>query len=227
MKQKNKIIIKKNSLLNLIAKKIEILCPRYKSPISGRNNIIINNGRLLKVKYDIVGDNNVIEFMQGSVLTNMMIYIRGNNHKLKIGKNCHYKGGSVWFEDNNCEIEIGQKTTIESAHFAVTEPNKKITIGEDCMFSYSIEFRTGDSHSIIDNETKERINLAQNIFVGNHVWIGAHSIILKGVNIGNNSIIGTNSVVTKSIPINSIAAGIPAKIIRNNVDWVRERIYDL
>jgi acetyltransferase-like isoleucine patch superfamily enzyme len=156
----------------------------------------------------------------------MMIYIRGNNHKLKIGENCQYKGGTIWFEDNYCEIEIGQKTTIESAHLAVTEPNKKITIGEDCMFSYAIEFRTGDSHSIIDNETKKRINLAQNIVVGNHVWIGAHSIILKGVNIGNNSIIGTNSLVTNSIPSNSIAAGIPAKIIKNNVDWDRARIYD-
>ena len=68
--------------------------------------------------------------------------------------------------------------------------------------------------------------MAQNIVVGNHVWIGARSIILKGVNIGNNSIIGTNSIVTKSIPSHSIAAGIPAKVLKNNVDWVRERIYD-
>jgi len=94
------------------------------------------------------------------------------------------------------------------------------------MFFGEIEFRTGDSHSIIDNETKKRINMAQNIEVGNHVWIGARSIILKGVSIGNNSIIGTNSIVTKNIPSHSVAAGIPAKVVKNNIDWVRTRIYD-
>ncbi len=178
------------------------------------------------MKYDIVGDNNVIEIMKGSILSDMMIYMLGNNHKLKIGENVNYKGGSLWFEDSHCQIDIGQNTSVESAHLAVTEPNKIISIGEDCMISYGIEFRTGDSHSIIDSKTKKRINWGQNIEVGDHVWIGAHSIILKGVNIGNNSIIGTKSLVTNSIPSNSIAAGIPAKVIRNDVDWVRERIFD-
>ena len=94
------------------------------------------------------------------------------------------------------------------------------------MFSSLIEFRTGDSHSIIDVVSKKRINYAQDVIIGNHVWIGAHSKILKGVTIGDNSIIGTNSLVTKNILKNSIAAGIPAKVLKSNVDWLRARIYD-
>jgi acetyltransferase-like isoleucine patch superfamily enzyme len=224
MKQRIKNMIKKTRLLHLVVIKFQRLWNRYKIPILGKNNVIINKGFLLNVKFDIVGDNNVIEIMQGSILSDMLIYMRGNNHSFKIGEKCYYKGGNVWFEDNHCEIEIGQNTTIESADLAVTEPYRKISIGNDCMFAYAIEFRTGDSHSIIDNETKERINPAKNVVVGNHVWIGAHSIILKGVNIGNNSVIGTNSLVTKSIPNNCIAGGIPSKILKTNVDWVRERI---
>ncbi|MDR0681518.1 MAG: acyltransferase [Dysgonamonadaceae bacterium] len=193
-------------------------------PVRGKNNIIINKGTLFNVKYDIIGDNNVIEISKGAVLSNMMIFMRGNNHHLKIGEYVKYKRGSVWFEDENCVIEIGEKTTIESAHLAVTEPKRKIIIGYDCMFSNSIEFRTGDSHSIIDNETKKRINFAQDIIVGNHVWIGANSIILKGAKIGDNSIVGINSIVTKAFPNNSIVSGIPAKVIKDKVDWVRERI---
>ena len=134
MQQRIKTIIQKNRIFYLIAKRIQRLKRKYKNPISGKNNMIINNGVLLNVKYDIVGDNNSVEIMQGAVLADMMIFIRGNNHKLKIAENCHYKGGSVWFEDNNCQIEIGRNTTIESAHLAATEPNKSISIGEDCMF---------------------------------------------------------------------------------------------
>ncbi|MCC8145046.1 MAG: acyltransferase, partial [Bacteroidales bacterium] len=148
----------------------------------------------------------------------------GNNHKVNIGNSCKYKGGSIWIEDEYCELVIGQKTTIESAHLALTEPHRKIIIGEDCMLSMNIEFRTGDSHSILNNDTGERINFGKDIILGNHVWIGANCIILKGTTIGENSVIGTQSLVTKNIPNNSIAAGIPAKIVKNNINWSRERI---
>ena len=226
MKQKIKTIVKSNKFLHTISRHMLIFKERVKSPILGKNNVVINKGVLLKVRFDVVGNNNLIEIGKCSVLSNMMIYIRGNNHILKIAENCYYNGGSVWFEDNSCQVEIGNKTTIESAHLAVTEPNRKIIIGQDCMLSGEIEFRTGDSHSIIDNNTKKRINMAKNIEVGDHVWIGARSIILKGVNIGHNSIVGTNSIVTKNIPSHSVAAGIPAKVIRTNIDWDRERIYE-
>ncbi|HEY2721597.1 MAG TPA: acyltransferase [Chitinophagaceae bacterium] len=226
MNQKIKSAIKKNSLLNKLARKVEKLKVKARPAISGKNNIVINKGVLFDVKYDILGNDNRVEIKQGAVLSNILIYIRGDRHQLTIGNDCRIKGGSIWFEDNDCRVEIGQKTTIESAHLAVTEPGRKIMIGEDCMFSNAIELRTGDSHSIIDISTGKRINPAQDIIIGNHVWVGAHSIILKGVHIGDNSIIGTNSLVTKDVPAHSISAGIPAKILRDNIDWRRERIYD-
>jgi len=210
-------------MLDLIKKNIRKL---FKSPIEGENNKIANNGTFVNVDLSIVGNNNFIEIKEGAVLSNVLIVIKGNGHKLIVEENCQIKGGAICFEDNNCVINVGKKTTIESAEIAVTEPNKKIIIGEDCMFSYSIELRTGDSHSIIDNISGKRINEAQDIIIGNHVWIGAHSIILKGVSIGNNSIIGTGSVVTKSIGDNSIAVGVPAKIVKNDINWKRERIYN-
>ena len=54
-------------------------------------------------------------------------------------------------------------------------------------------------------------------YIGNKCFIGARSIILQGVKIGNEVVIGSGAVVTKDIPDNCIAAGNPAKIIRNNV----------
>lgn len=54
----------------------------------------------------------------------------------------------------------------------------------------------------------------QPVIIGDHVWIGDQTIILKGVTIGSNSIIGAGSVVTSSIPSNVLAAGNPCKVIR-------------
>ena len=61
---------------------------------------------------------------------------------------------------------------------------------------------------------KERSLSSKSVIIKDNVWLGEHVSVLPGVTIGENSIIGANSVVTKSIPANSIAVGIPAKVIK-------------
>lgn len=65
-----------------------------------------------------------------------------------------------------------------------------------------------------DLENYERHLPAPRITIGNNVWLGANAILLPGVTVGNNTVIGAGTVVTKSLPANVIAAGNPAKIIR-------------
>ncbi|WP_299314658.1 acyltransferase [uncultured Aquimarina sp.] len=155
-------------------------------------------------------------------ISNIVINIQGDNHYLEIGSGCRISGGMFWLEHTNCKIIIGAKTTIEWAHLAATEDNSCIIIGEDCMLSDNISIRTSDSHSIIDLESNKRINKAKNVSIGDHVWLGAHVKILKGVNIGNNSVISMGAIVTKDISNNSIATGIPARVIKKNTNWMRE-----
>lgn len=221
-----KSFVNNNPYLFFAKTKFQKLRVKYRKSVIGNNNIIINNGVLCNVKYDIIGNNNKIEIMKRVLLSDLNIYIRGNNHQLKIEENCIVRGGGFWFEDSSCEITIGKNTTIESAHLAVTEIKTIINIGEDCMFSNGIELRTGDSHAIIDIEKNLKINDAQNIIIGNHVWIGSNSKILKGVNIGHNAIVGTGSIVTKNIPSNSVSVGIPAKVVKTNIDWIRDRFHN-
>lgn len=94
------------------------------------------------------------------------------------------------------------------------------------MFSEDIEIRTGDSHGIFENVPSfKRVNPAQDIVIGNHVWVAAHARILKGGSLPDNSILANSSVMTKkAIEKNSIYGGIPAKLLKSNISWSRSRL---
>lgn len=66
----------------------------------------------------------------------------------------------------------------------------------------------------------ERADLIKEIKIGNNVHIGWNTLIMPGVSIGNNCIIGAGAVVTKDIPDNSIAVGIPAKVVESINEYV-------
>jgi acetyltransferase-like isoleucine patch superfamily enzyme len=92
------------------------------------------------------------------------------------------------------------------------------------MISNGVSFRSSDSHSIL-NEKGERINPAGNITIKDHVWIGMRSIVLKNSIIHDNCIIGAGSVCNKDYEKdNCLIAGNPAKIVKENVNWSRDRL---
>lgn len=217
--------LKKNRVIYKLIYKINIFISKFNRNIYGYNNSINDLSRISEITYDIIGDNNLIVFKTGSRIFNLKVFIRGNNHKIVVGENCQIKSGVIWVEDNNCSLSIGKNTTIEDAHFGITEPNSIIEVGEDCMFSSGIKLLTGDSHSIIDLESMKRINYANNIKICSHVWLGSDVVILKGVEIEKDSVVGSRSIITKKYGSNSIIAGAPAKVIKENVTWDRERIY--
>ncbi|MBK5442691.1 acyltransferase [Peribacillus sp. TH24] len=159
-----------------------------------------------------------------SYLQNCSLYIQGNNNKITIGENVRVRQGDLYIEDDNNLIKIGNSTSIMGyTHIAVTE-GKKAIIGEECMFSSDVVIRTGDSHSIIDNGGS-RVNQARDVIIGDHVWLGNKTTILKGSTISSNSIVGTGSIVTKEFKkANVILVGNPAKIVRENTNWLKERI---
>lgn len=92
-----------------------------------------------------------------------------------------------------------------------------ITVGNKCLIGANVTISDSDFHAIKSSNRRYNINVediaASPIVIGDNVFIGTGSIILKGVSIGDNSVIGAGSVVTKSFPKDSILAGNPARLI--------------
>tara|TARA_R110002096_G_scaffold434196_2_gene655064 strand:- start:61 stop:570 length:510 start_codon:yes stop_codon:yes gene_type:complete len=83
----------------------------------------------------------------------------------------------------------------------------------DHVSATQTRFETHDGGVWVSRHLDPEIDRIDRIKVGNNVFIGFGSIILPGVTIGNNVVIGAASVVTKSIPDNSVAAGVPARVL--------------
>ncbi len=90
---------------------------------------------------------------------------------------------------------------------------EEILIGDNCMFGADASISDSDWHGVY-NRLRPFGRATRSVNIKNNVWIGERAIITKGVTIGENSIIGAGAVVTKDIPPNRIAAGNPAKVIK-------------
>ena len=210
-------------MIKRITKAIIFRLNRFYYRIGGGNNYYGVSILRRFQNFTVLGSNNTI-VAKSRLPKDVKIFIYGCNHKLTIEPEVTFKRGVIWFEDNGCEIHIGTGTTIEDAKLAVADDRTRITIGRDCMISSNVHVVSTDSHSIIDCTTRLRINHSRDVVIEDHVWLGYCANINKGVTIGKDSIVASHSVVTKNVPTNSIVAGIPAKVVKNNVTWDRERI---
>lgn len=155
--------------------------------------------------------------------------------KLGIGRNIDYTGKlkTTFIMQDNSTLTINGKFYFYTGTKIVVRPNailkignggfinvdskiyckKSISIGDNVFIGEEVIIRDTDEHQIDNKENTQAIT------IGNNVWIGMRSIILKGVHIGDGAIIAAGSVVTKDVPSGSLVGGNPAKVIRENVTW--------
>jgi acetyltransferase-like isoleucine patch superfamily enzyme len=196
--------------------------------IDRENTLSINGNFLKKTKIIIHGKNNRILFHSDgrNFLNKCIVRVYGDNNNILInGERNSFNNVEIWVEDNNNNMMFGNRNVISGkTHIALTE-GTNVIFKDDCLLSSEIIFRTGDSHSILSDETGKRINNALSITVGNRVWIGNRVIVLKGVEIPSDCVVATGSIVVKKIDeTHVILAGNPAKIVKHNISWIKERI---
>ncbi len=111
--------------------------------------------------------------------------------------------------DYGLNITVGRRVFINSG--CCFQDQGGIEIGDDCLIGQQVVIATLNH----DPDPQKRGNMSPApVKIGNGVWIGAHATILPGVTIGDGAIIGAGAVVTKDVPPMTIAAGVPAKIIK-------------
>lgn len=89
-----------------------------------------------------------------------------------------------------------------------------ITLGMNVHITDYIKFITHDGGTLLFRSQYPDLEITKPISIGNNVYIGNNVIILPGVSIGDNVVIGAGAIVSRDIPSNSVAAGIPAKVIK-------------
>jgi len=117
---------------------------------------------------------------------------------------------SPFYCDYGYNIQCGQRVYFNVN--CVILDVMKVTIGSFVFFGPSVHIYTA-SHPT-EFKLRRKRAFAKPVSIGDDCWIGGGAIICPGVTIGNRCVIAAGSVVTKNIPDDSLAAGIPAKVIR-------------
>jgi len=160
-----------------------------------------------KVRIDF---NTVISISRTGVLS------IGDNSFIR-SKSKGYHGGmpfnsTLLIDKENALIEIGRNVHINGAYIHC---QRHISIGNYCVIAAGVNILDSNGHIVLSRNRTIGRDDPSAIIIGNNVWIGLNSIILKGTIIGDNSIVGAGSVVKGNFPENSIIKGNPAVIITN------------
>ncbi|PDT55019.1 MULTISPECIES: acyltransferase [Sinorhizobium] len=180
---------------------------------------VVDNG----VEITMNGSGHYLKVYCGAVLRRMTITFNGKGNSLVINEGCKLRG-AMYLRQENSSIEVGRDTTFVSARLFAME-GRSIFLGADCMLSTDVTLRTSDEHSILDESSSRRLNIAANIRIGSHVWLGDKVTVGKGCSIADGVVVGAHSLVIKDLEQrNSVYAGTPAKLIRKNIKWRRELV---
>lgn len=162
-------------------------------------------------KLVIYGTPHILSRSRGSILIGDNLTLNSTQRSNPIGLNhcCIIRTLTP-----EARIKVGDNVGMSGSTLLARD---KIIIGDNVLLGANCTITDSEHHSLNVNDRisgKSDSILTRPVSIGDNVWLGMNVIVLKGVSIGDNTIIGAGSVVNKSLPSNVIAAGNPAKIIK-------------
>ena len=115
------------------------------------------------------------------------------------------------------KLSIGDLTSIW--YGTVVSARNEIAIGRHCAISWNCTIIDNDMHQILYENEPASVPTELTVRIGDHVWIGASAIVLKGVTIGDNSVVAAGAIVTQDVPPNTLVVGAPAVPVRTLSGW--------
>jgi len=148
-------------------------------------------------------------------LCNKTVIVVEKNGCLHIGNNVKIYPGVKILVGSGAKVTLEDNCGINANTLLIAK--NSISVGKCSWISWNGQIMDSDMHSVIQNGIES--DFTKPICIGNYVWIGSGVTILKGVTVSDGSIVAACSVVTNDVPPHSLVAGIPSKVIKNEVAW--------
>lgn len=133
-----------------------------------------------------------------------------NGGRLNVGSATIGRGSKVIVREN-ASITIGNGSYLSDNCFVSIAT--QLSIGSGCFISWDIQIIDDDGHQVDDKPMRKPITIHDN------VWIGSRATILKGTVLGKGCMVAAGAVVSGTFPENCLVAGVPARVIRENIRW--------
>jgi galactoside O-acetyltransferase len=117
----------------------------------------------------------------------------------------------------SARISVGNNVWMNNSVSVICN-NSSVCIGDNSLIGYNVEILDSDFHGIDPSQRKTKHAHGSPVIICENVWIGSNAKILKGVTIGSNTVIGNGALVSTNIPANTVAVGVPARVIRTLVN---------
>ena len=143
------------------------------------------------------------------------LLVLNRNAHLQIEGNVDIYGDSTIYVNENATLIFRGGYMNNRLNISVFD---RVEIGRKVYVSENVSIRDSDNHTLM-YDGKTSTNISAPIVIEDNVWIGMNVTILKGVHIGTGAVIAAGAIVTKDVPAGCLAAGVPAKVIRENISW--------
>jgi acetyltransferase-like isoleucine patch superfamily enzyme len=142
------------------------------------------------------------------------LYMRENSRLVLHGMNQIGRGSLVWILEDGC-IEIGGGGFTAGNNMLIAKESVKI--GKNCQIAFGATISDHDFHRTYTDGVENPETAP--VEIGDWVWIGMNATVLKGVTIGDGAIVAAGAVVTTDVPAHAMVGGVPAKILKTDVEF--------